>query len=252
MAVAVPKGASEDEIAAKIEAKINPEGLSTLPPQDEIVPDLPSAGDGPAERMQAVERLPKDYQIEFKMRLLHRLLMRGLSMDVIAGHLRCSVDTARHLRRELYKRLKAEAARRDMNVFFGQTEAFYNEVRGMAMRIADETPTKIYKDAKGADGKVEKVWSGEIGATRGDRIAALRAALSAEADRQRFYLHAGIFERLPVGLNGSKSDGTDHAEQAGQIIDMVEAVLDNDDDAIERFFVQAMRPEEDDDGTQLL
>ena len=74
------------------------------------------------------------------------------------------------LRTELIKRLKKEAEHADIMTIVGETLAFYNEIRSMSMQIASEN------------------------AAVSERLAAMRMALSAEADKHRFLQACGFYD----------------------------------------------------------
>ena len=135
-------------------------GMGQINPED--VPRIAEGG-----RAQT----PNTYQAEYRLKTLHRMLMRNLSIDLIAQSLGISPRHVQNLRQELQKRLRDEASRMDAYGHFGKTMAFYDEVRGLALRMAS--------DAKVANGI---------------RVGALNAALSAEGDKHRFLQAAGFYD----------------------------------------------------------
>jgi hypothetical protein len=114
------------------------------------------------------------YLKEYRLKMMHQLILRGTNLHEIANMLGIDVTTTNAYRRELGLRLAEEAGRVDTMEFFGKSDAFYDEVRAMAMQMADDAGVRIH-----------------------NRVAALQTALSAEADRQRFYHLMGVFQKMP-------------------------------------------------------
>ncbi|WP_161906077.1 hypothetical protein [Paracoccus sp. MKU1] len=165
----------------------------------------------PAARLTHVERDYPEYAQEYKLQLLHRLLLRGLPLDVIATMLGVSVKTIRAWRVTLYDRMRKEAQKIDIYGLAGQTMGFYNEVRAMAMKIASE-PDKTTPAAT--------------------RIHALRTALNAEADKHRFLQASGFYENtryIPDSAD-MEDEIEGSAKQLGkEVMSMVAGLLGTDD-----------------------
>lgn len=77
------------------------------------------------------------YRREHQLHLMHKMMVRQGSMAQIASALGMHVSEAFILRKELHRRIGREAGSVDQMSFSGSTIAFYNEVRGNAMRGAD-------------------------------------------------------------------------------------------------------------------
>jgi hypothetical protein len=127
----------------------------------------------PSGRMEQVRRRAGAYAKEYRLGLLHRLLMRRVPMDEIAEQLGISLSQVYRDREELSTKLRAEARGLDINELIGESTAFYDEAAAMAMRAASsaEIPIPI-------------------------RLAAIRTGLAARNDKHRFYETAGVYNVL--------------------------------------------------------
>lgn len=239
VAVAVPAGEENTpETRAKQAARAGLTDTGTVMLVDEDgdpIPVIPDARSTPAERLKSMT-VAGNYQTEYKLRLLHRLLMRGLPIDIIAGQMQLSIPTVKSLRAQLYRRLAVEAAATfDMNLYVGKSEAFYNELRGLSMRMVDDN------GKKDAEGK----WI-EPPPTRDQKMRAIHTALSVEADRHRFYSLTGVFQAMPFRPDALTGD-SQQTDNASRIIDLVQAVITGDVDAS-----YALPEEDDTDDASLL
>jgi hypothetical protein len=127
----------------------------------------------PSNRMSEVRGRSSRYEREYRLQLLHRMLMRRVPLDEIARELEVSVQTVMRDRQELYKRLKDQAKHLDINHLIGDTLGFYDEVKSMGLRAASNS--KYPMNA---------------------RLGALRTALAAKNDMHRFLHAAGVFDVL--------------------------------------------------------
>lgn len=127
----------------------------------------------PAGRMEQVRRRAGAYAKEYRLGLLHRLIMRRVPMDEIAEQLGISLSQVYRDREELSTKLRAEARGLDINELIGESTAFYDEAAAMALRAASsaEVPLPI-------------------------RLAAIRTGLAARNDKHRFYETAGVYNVL--------------------------------------------------------
>lgn len=116
------------------------------------------------------------YAKEYRLQLLHRLLMRNVPLDQIAAQLQVSISTVEKDRAELKRRLREAAKELNIDEMVGNQLAVYEEIGGMALRVASG--------------------SGEGGAPTPMRLAAMRTALAANADKTRFLSSAGVFDVL--------------------------------------------------------
>lgn len=156
----------------------------------------------PQSRMQEVGARAGAYEREYRLQLLHRLLMRRLPLDQIAQELQCSVRTIIRDRTELYDRLRKQAAGMDANHLIGDTLGFYSEVQGMALRAASQSKTPM-----------------------NIRLAALRTALSSKNDSHRFMQASGIFDVLQFKASENKA-----SNDIDKLMEMTEKLLSSDDE----------------------
>lgn len=129
----------------------------------------------PKSRLEDVQKRTRgsQYEREYRLQLLHRMLMRRIPLDQIAKELEVSVTTVMNDRKEIYHRLREEAKRLDINHIVGDTLGFYTEIQGMALRAASNSQSPL-----------------------SSRLAALRTALSAKNDMHRFLQTAGVYDVL--------------------------------------------------------
>ncbi len=151
------------DIDAQVEALAEPSGTQ-LRPQDEDVTEAMVRNRG--VRSQSYEK-------ELRLRLTHRLLMRGTPEHKIADKLGVSLDTITSYKQELAKRMRDSAAQMDLNEMIGEGMAFYNEVQQLGLQTAtrDNVPTNL-------------------------KLAAMRTSLAAKNDQHRFLQAAGVFDVL--------------------------------------------------------
>jgi hypothetical protein len=97
----------------------------------------------PRNRMAQVGDRDRKYQQEYRLKLVHRMLMRGIPLDQIAAELDVTVRTIQRDRNELYSRLREAAKNFDLNHYIGDHLGFYQEGSAMAMRAASNSRTPI-------------------------------------------------------------------------------------------------------------
>lgn len=178
-------------------------------------------------------------QREYRLKLLHRLMMRQLPNDLIAKTLGVTIRTVQLLKKELSEQLRKEAMSRDLGSYVGFTDGFYNEMIGMSMRLAT---SKDVPDVR--------------------KLSAMKVALQAQRDRTTFYETVGFFSAMKV-LPGVDQDD-ERTRQANSLLDMSNAVLemfDMDEDEYEERMNRPPEPhevfksrdeDEDDDMIRLL
>lgn len=148
-------------------------------------PPPPPERENPRMRLNQVALAGSQaYAKEYRLNLLHRLLMRRIPLDQIAAQLQVSISTVEKDRVELKKRLREAAKQLDIDEMIGAQNAVYDEVAGMALRIAS---AGAQRDENG--NPVQAVPTAM-------RLAAMRTALAANADRTRFLNTAGVFDVL--------------------------------------------------------
>ena len=124
------------------------------------------------------------YAKEHRLVMLHRLLMRNVSLDVIARQLGVSISTVEKDRAELKRRFREQATQLNIDEMIGAQQSVYDEIAGMALRIASQGASR---DEHGQP--VQAVPTAM-------KLAAMRTALAANADRTRFLNTAGVFDVL--------------------------------------------------------
>lgn len=167
MAVAVPR-VTDDQQSDMVRATQNSEEYT------------------PQNRLAQVRQRSSDYEREYRLQLLHRLLLRNLPLDEIANSMGVSVSTVMRDRTELKERLRSAAKELDIEAMIGHSKGFYEEVQAMAMRAASTATTPLPM-----------------------RLAAMRTALASHNDMHRFYQAAGVYDvlRFRKGANeGAMSD----------------------------------------------
>ncbi|WEV89305.1 hypothetical protein H10PHJ05_4 [Aeromonas phage HJ05] len=142
------------------------------------------------------------YQLEYKLKLMHRMLLRGLPFTAIAQALQVSPRQANALRKQLYARLRHEATRMDMPLHVGNSIAFFNEVKQQALQMA----TKNDIDPKA-------------------RVGALNVALEAHKDNIRFLQLIGAYDAHPIKW---AHDGDAAVEKANALQELAEMFLSGD------------------------
>ena len=140
----------------------------------------------PRARLAQVGGRASEYEREYRMQLLHRMLMRNLPLDEIAAQLGVSISTVMRDRTELTSRLREVAKGLDVESLIGNSKGFYEEVQAMAMRAASNSNTPMPM-----------------------RLAAMRTALASHNDMHRFFQASGVYDVLrfrKTAGNGAQSD----------------------------------------------
>lgn len=127
----------------------------------------------PQNRLSTVRARSSEYEREYRLQLLHRLILRNLPLDEIAAAMGVSVSTVLRDRKELTERLRTAAKDLDIDVMIGNSKGFYEEVQAMAMRAASSAQTPMPM-----------------------KLAAMRTALASHNDMHRFYQASGVYDVL--------------------------------------------------------
>lgn len=167
-----------------------------------------------------LEYTEETYKKEYQLRAAHQLIINGGSTAQIAQALSISLNAAKALKRELAARQLHEIKNFNPQQEIAKAYAFYDHIAAKALQMANKT---ISKDT-----------------SLRSQIEALKVALQAQSDKQKFLAIAGAYE---TGLrNGTGTNKhTDDAISARSMLSAVlsggtyEAVLDDDelDDGIE-------------------
>lgn len=157
----------------------------------------------PASRMREVGRRSSEYEREYRLQLLHRLLMRRIPIDEVAGQLQISVSQVLKDRTELYERLREESRKLDIDLIVGHNKGFYEEIAAMSLRAASQNsaPMPI-------------------------RLAAMRTALAAQNDSHRFLQASGVLDVLRYRRASTDQELTD----VQRMMAMTRELLDSADD----------------------
>lgn len=183
-----------DEIGDEPDRAIDPDQQRAAVQQRALpAPQADAAGEdgpdhtNPRQRLnQVAQSGSATYAREYRLVLLHRLLMRNVPLDQIANQLQVSITTVERDRVALKAFLRERASQLDINEIVGEQNAMYDEVAGMALRMAS---------AQGTPAAM--------------KLASMRTALAANADRTRLLNTAGVFDVLrfkPPSDNASLSD----------------------------------------------
>jgi hypothetical protein len=156
------------------------------------------------------------YQKEYQLRIAHRILINGGSTTMIAQKLNISPAQARKLKNELSARLIQEVKSLDKNKVAGKALMFYDHIQAKALQLV-----------------------GQAGDTKSLRtqVEALKVALQAETDKQKFLVMAGFWNTpLDQGLQNYDSHigGADEMRQILTGIvsgDEVEVFQDDEDES---------------------
>mgnify|MGYP005858542325 CR=1 FL=1 len=127
----------------------------------------------PGGRLAAVARDTPEYDREYRLSLIGRLLMRRIPLDQIARQLNVSVSTVKRDRAEFQRRIRSQASTLNVTEIVGETIAYYQEIGGNALRIAsmEKTPQPT-------------------------KLAALRTAAMARKEMLSGMTTAGVFDAL--------------------------------------------------------
>lgn len=156
------------------------------------------------------------YAKEYRLTLLHRLLMRKVPIDQIARQLNVSISTIEKDRSELKRRLREIARELDINEIIGRNVDIYDEIRGMSLRIASA-----------GDGQQ----NGQPGTPIAMKLAALRTALAATNDANRMFAAAGVFDALRFRAAETATGQTDMQRLMGGAEDLIARLLGDDEAA---------------------
>lgn len=134
----------------------------------------PADRENPRQRMAEVAMAgSQSYAKEYRLNLLHKLLMRGVSLDLISQQLGVSISTIEKDRIALKARLRESARSLDINEMVGAQNALYDDITAASLRLASSSTVPVPM-----------------------KLASMRTALAANADRTRFLTSAGVFDVL--------------------------------------------------------
>lgn len=187
-----------------------PPGADVMPAADETPIGQNADEFNPAARLAMVRGRSSEYEREYRLGLLHRMLMRNIPLDEIARQMQVSMSTLMRDRTELKARLREAARELNIDEMVGHNKGFYEDVAAMSLRAASMSTNPLPM-----------------------RLSALRTALAANNDMHRMLQAAGVydvlrFRRVPGGDGASDiqrmlslteelfADGNRDARQAAQ------------------------------------
>lgn len=194
------EGTPRDINAEVVEQAQSEHAEIPVAPEARIPPEA-SEDYNPHNRLQQVARRSSEYEREYRMQLLHRLLLRRIPLDEIAQQLHVSVSQIMRDRKELLERLREEARALDIDLIVGNAKGFYEEIAAMAARAASNSNTPIPM-----------------------RLAAMRTSLAAENDKHRFFQAAGVYDVLRYKRAKGSGAGSDIA----RMMELTEQLLADD------------------------
>lgn len=159
------------------------------------------------------------YAKEYRLSLLHRLLMRRVPIDQIARQLNVSISTIEKDRVALKARLREAAKELDINEIVGRNVEIYDEVRGMALRVASAGEQRNPDGTPGA------------GVPTAMKLAAMRTALAATNDSNRMLSAAGVFDALRFRAAETATGQTDMQRLMAGADNLLRQVLGDTEDA---------------------
>lgn len=146
-----------------------------------------------------IEYTEHQYQKEYQLRAAHQLMINGGSTAQIAQALSISLNAARDLKRELAARQLNEIKNFNAQQEIAKAYMFYDHIASKALQLANKGGEKALRT----------------------QVEALKVALQAQSDKQKFLALAGAYEQ---GLRtGDASDK--HVSDANETRDMLDAVL---------------------------
>jgi hypothetical protein len=161
------------------------------------------------------------YQKEHDLKMLHKLLMRGMRLELCARSLNKTLDETARMRRTIWRRLRVEAENLDMLTHAGRTLAYYDDVRAQALRTASDPAVSVVS-----------------------RMRALEVSLKAEGDKHSFLYRAGFYSATKFTPKADVEN--DGARDASLIARMAQAIIDPtmDDDMVRDLMDQVARSRE--------
>jgi len=207
----------DDSEPDEVDDAVNPEAMSRRIRAGQFHPPVLADKENPRTRMNAVQAAGSAaYAKEFRLTLLNRLLMRNIPLDEIARQLQVSISTVEKDRAELKRRLREAATQLNIEEMIGGQQAIYDEISGMAMRIA----------SSGA--RTDENGNAIQAVPTPMKLAAMRTALAANADRTRFLNTAGVFDVLRFRRADDGSNVSDVQNLMLQTLELMNSLKDDD------------------------
>lgn len=165
---------ADDEVDDDLNSMVEQQASMQPPgPTPSVVAGNADEEFSPSSRLAQVRSRAGEYEREYRLGLLHRLLMRGIPIDEIASQLGISVSQVYRDRSALRSRLRDSTKELNIEEIIGDSKGFYDEVSSMAMRAASNSNVPMPM-----------------------RLAGMRTALAAKNDMHRFFQTAGVYDAL--------------------------------------------------------
>lgn len=130
----------------------------------EFIEPHPDRADNYSHRLDEEQR-------EARLVLIHRMMIRKVSPEEIRNALQISSAMYYKLKEQLESRMRLDVSKVDVPYLIGDSIAFYDEVRSMALTMSSSSAIK--------DPKV--------------KVAAMAVALRAEDDKNKFLTSCGVY-----------------------------------------------------------
>lgn len=161
----------------------------------------------PGAEEKLTHRLDEE-QREARLVLMHRMMIRKIPVEEIRKQLGISISMYYKLRDGLQERMRLDVNKVDVPYLIGDTMAFYDEVRSMALTMSS---------------------SAYVG-SHNTKLAAMQVALKAEQDKNNFLSQCGVYSAPVVEhiVRGMVSTGnfTTVDGRAQRVIDAEEVNLE--------------------------
>lgn len=148
----------------------------------------------------------KAYRKEYQLKAAHQIMINGGNTGKIAEILKISLSEARALKRELQARLIKEVKSLDKNHVAGQALMFYDAIQAKALQMAATDPLNPNAHLR-------------------SKIEALKVALQAQTDKQKFLQVSGFWNEP---LNSGDAKDT-HVDNANDVRDMISGIMTGQD-----------------------
>lgn len=197
------------EFDDEVEEAIDPDTVSRHVQRRAVEPYTPPPAGSPRAVMNEMDmHANAKISKEYRLGVLHKMLIRKMPVTKIAEILGVSVSTIEKDRVELKKQMREDARKLNIDEMVGNNNAFYDDLISSALRIAGNNSTPIPM-----------------------QLAALRTAMASNADRTRFLASAGVFDALKFRRT---EDGSGQSDVA-ILMENTEAMLQQFRDQFEGF-----------------
>lgn len=156
----------------------------------------------PLGRLTTMELDNVEYAEEYRLHLINRLLIRNVPLDQIAQQLRMTIPQVMSARNKIREMHKRNARTLSTDFIVGDTDAFYREIIGIAMRAAsvNKSPMPI-------------------------RLLALKTAMAAKRELNQFFLKAKVIDATPYA-----PDNADNVDDMTRIMSALDKLLEEEDE----------------------